>query len=79
MDSIVLAKKIDSILRCLNRIEQRLPKTAVDFFQDFDAQDVVVLNLTRAIQLSVDIATHIIACKNDVLPRTMSEAFVCLQ
>jgi len=38
-------KKIDSILRCLNRIQQRLPETEADFIKDYDAQDVVVLNL----------------------------------
>jgi len=66
-------------LRCLNRIEQRLPATQADFVQDFDAQDVVVLNLTRTIQMCVDIATHILATKDQALPSTMAEAFLSLQ
>jgi len=78
MDNIVLAKKVDSILRCLNRIEGRLPATEADFFKDYDAQDVVVLNLTRAIQMSVDIAMHILATKDGGVPNTMAEAFVGL-
>ena len=41
MDRIVLEKKIDSILRCLTRIEQRLPAKESEFIQDYDAQDVV--------------------------------------
>ena len=79
MDKIILEKKIDSILRCLIRIEGRLPETEADFFKDYDAQDVVVLNLTRAVQLSVDIATHIISTTNQAPPLTMAEAFISLE
>jgi uncharacterized protein YutE (UPF0331/DUF86 family) len=78
MDKIILDKKIDSILRCLVRIEQRLPVSIESFMEDYDAQDVVVLNITRAVQLSVDIATHILSTHNQVVPQTMSEAFTQL-
>lgn len=79
MDKRVIAKKIDSILRCLNRVQQRLPQTEADFLRDYDAQDVVVLNLTRAIQMSVDIATHLLAETNQAMPTTMAEAFTYLE
>ncbi|WP_428353522.1 type VII toxin-antitoxin system HepT family RNase toxin [Methyloprofundus sp.] len=79
MDKIVIAQKIDSVLRCLNRIQQRLPETEADFIKDYDAQDVVVLNLTRAIQMNVDIATHILANTNQAVPATMAEAFTSLE
>jgi len=79
MDKIILEKKIDSILRCLTRIEGRLPQSETDFFKDYDAQDVVVLNLTRAVQLSVDIATHILSTTNQAPPSTMAEAFLSLE
>ena len=75
MDEIILEKKIDSILRCLKRIDERLPSQETKFLLDYDAQDVVVLNITRAVQLSVDIATHILATTNQVVPTTMSDAF----
>ncbi len=78
MDRIILEKKIDSILRCLIRIEGRLPSHKKEFVLDYDAQDVVVLNLTRAVQLSVDIATHILAKSHQAVPATMSDAFVKL-
>ena len=78
MDKIILDKKIDSILRCLARIEQRLPSDEETFLEDYDAQDVVVLNITRAVQLSVDIATHILAAGNQGVPDTMSDAFIKL-
>jgi len=79
MDKMIIAKKIDSILRCLNRIQQRLPETEADFIKDYDAQDVVVLNLTRAVQMNVDIATHILANTDLAVPTTMAEAFTNLE
>ena len=78
MDRIILEKKIDSILRCLARIEERLPSQEEEFILDYDAQDVVVLNITRAVQLSVDIATHILATGHQAVPATMSDSFVKL-
>ena len=43
MDELVLEKKIDSILRCVERIESRTPNTNKAFLADLDAQDVVTL------------------------------------
>ncbi len=79
MDNLILEKKIDSIIRCLNRIDDRLPGNQHDFLKDLDAQDVVILNLTRAVQLSVDIATHILSTTNQPVPSTMAEAFSSLE
>ena len=79
MDKLILEKKVDSILRCLNRIDDRIPDSEYDFLRDFDAQDVVILNLTRAVQLSVDIATHILSTTNQPVPSTMAEAFISLE
>ena len=79
MDKLILEKKVDSILRCLNRIDGRIPDSEYDFLRDFDAQDVVILNLTRAVQVSVDIATHILSTTNQPVPSTMAEAFISLE
>ena len=79
MDELILEKKVDSILRCLNRIHDRIPDSEPEFLSDFDAQDVVILNLTRAVQISVDIATHILSTTNQPVPSTMAEAFVSLE
>jgi len=75
MDQIVLEKKMDAILRCIERIENKMPETRKMFLLDLDAQDVVVLNLTRAIQLSVDLAMHICGDSREAIPQTMGEAF----
>lgn len=78
MDELVREKKIDSLIRCIERIESRVPQTKKQFLADLDAQDVVVLNLTRAIQLCVDIAMHAIANTKANTPQTMSESFTIL-
>jgi len=46
---------------------------------DLDAQDVIVLNLTRAVQLSVDLAMYICVTSNMPVPQTMGESFEVLQ
>ncbi len=79
MDKLILEKKIDSILRCIQRIEERTPKKRELFIHDLDAQDVVVLNLTRIIQLCVDIAMHLIAQSNIETPQTMAQSFSRLE
>lgn len=78
MDQIIIEKKIDSILRCVKRIQTRLPETKEQFFNDLDAQDVVILNITRCVQLSVDIAMHLCVESSQAVPQTMSGAFDCL-
>ncbi len=79
MDKLVMEKKIDAILRCIERIDSRLPKDKQSFLKDLDAQDVIVLNLTRIIQLCVDIAMHLIARTDVEAPQTMSESFSKLE
>jgi uncharacterized protein YutE (UPF0331/DUF86 family) len=79
MDKIVLAQKLESLRRCLQRIEQKRPATIAALENDADLQDVIVLNLTRAVQLSVDIASHIVSQSNEPPPATMGESFSALE
>jgi uncharacterized protein YutE (UPF0331/DUF86 family) len=44
-----------------------------------DLQDIITVNLERAVQTSVDIASHIIADLEVPAPETMAEAFVILE
>ena len=46
--------------------------------EDADLQDIVVLNLTRCVQLCVDIASHLIAVSPEAAPATMGEALTTL-
>ena len=75
MDRQVIEQKIESLRRCLVRVKQKTPATAAELEQDPDAQDVITFNLTRAVQLSVDIGTHLIAGSDQPAPDTMGQTF----
>ena len=75
MDADVIAAKLESLRRCIARVEARCPATAATLAKDVDAQDIVALNLSRAVQLCVDLALHRISTGGDVAPATMGGAF----
>ena len=58
------------------RLEDRCPSNVEALQKDLDAQDILALNLTRAIQLCVDIASHWIAEHHELTsPITMGQSF----
>jgi uncharacterized protein YutE (UPF0331/DUF86 family) len=71
----LIAQKLESLQRCLARVQSRCPPTVELLSQDIDAQDVVVLNLSRAVGLCTDIALHLLAHRDLPVPKTMAEAF----
>lgn len=75
MDQLVVERKIESLRKCITRVEQRCPATLEELITDLDAQDVLVLNLTRSVQLCVDISMHILSTLNRPIPDTMGQAF----
>jgi uncharacterized protein YutE (UPF0331/DUF86 family) len=79
VDTLVLTQKLESLRRCLRRIEEKCPPQSDMLASDPDLQDIVVLNLTRAVQLCVDIASHIISGSNEISPVTMGDAFATLE
>lgn len=78
MVELVMDRKLDSLQRCLERVRERCPASVEALQQDIDAQDVLVLNLSRAVQLCVDIALHLLSQRRLALPDTMGQAFECL-
>lgn len=71
----VLNRKALSLIRCLDRIQLKAPRTARSLKTDFDAQDIVSVNLQRAVQLSVDIAANVLAEQGTEVPVRMRDAF----
>ena len=61
MDREVIEQKLESLRRCLQRIETKCPADVALLINDMDLQDIVALNLSREVQLSVDIGAHLIA------------------
>lgn len=75
MDIEVIEQKLESLRRCLQRIEEKCPATAEILTADFDSQDILALNLSRAVQLCVDIGAHIVSNRNVPPPATMGQTF----
>jgi uncharacterized protein YutE (UPF0331/DUF86 family) len=78
MDREVVEQKLESLRRCLRRIETRCPALAETLVADIDLQDIISLNLTRAVQISVDIGTHLISGMDVPPPDTMGQTFELL-
>ena len=78
MDSDVVLAKLDSLQRCVRRVEEKTPPDVDILIDDYDIQDIISLNLERAVQISVDIAAHILSATDLNTPATMSETFVAL-
>lgn len=78
MDRDVVEQKLESLRRCLLRLQDKCPADAETLLHDLDVQDIIALNLSRAVQISVDIAAHIIAGMNVTAPETMGQAFEVL-
>lgn len=75
MDRLILAEKLESLRRCVRRVEERRAESAEELAEDPDRQDIVSLNLTRAVQLCVDMAAHVLVDRSRPAPHTMGEAF----
>lgn len=75
MDREVIEQKLESLRRCLRRIADKCPPDAETLKRDPDLQDIIALNLTRAVQLCVDIGAHLIAGMEVPPPDTMGLTF----
>jgi hypothetical protein len=75
MDRLIVGRKLDSLQRCLARIASKRPSTVAQLEADIDLQDVLVLNLSRAVQICVNMAAHMLIDVPLPPPDTMGEAF----
>ena len=78
MDRQVIEQKLEALRRCLIRVGEKCPEESLLLEQDADLQDIVALNLTRAVQLCVDISAHLIAAREIPPPDTMGQSFDAL-
>ena len=73
MDAELILEKIESLRRCVQRVEDKRGDSVENLERDWDRQNIVMVNLTRAVQLCVDIAAHL---EHDgAPPDTMVEGF----
>jgi uncharacterized protein YutE (UPF0331/DUF86 family) len=78
MDPDVLRAKLESLERCVARIERRRPPSREVLGVDLDVQDIIVLNLERAVQLCVDAGAHLLADRDLPTPESMAAVFSAL-
>lgn len=79
MDEMLIFRKMESLGRCVDRIRSKRGFTHEELLGDFDLQDILSVNLQRAVQLSVDIALHVLSDCPGKLPDTMGQAFSALK
>lgn len=77
MERVVL-NKIESIERCIKRIKETVERADFDL-NNFDFQDIIILNLQRACQQSIDLAMYIVSNKKLGLPSNSRDAFIILK
>ena len=75
MDREVIEQKLESLRRCLQRVAEKCPSDPDKLGRDPDLQDIVTLNLSRAVQLCVDLGAHFIADLDLSPPDTMGQTF----
>ena len=78
MDYDIILSKLESLGRCISRIEEKRPDSSSLLLQDYDLQDIISLNLERAVQTSVDIASYLIADMDGKPLATMGESFIMI-
>jgi uncharacterized protein YutE (UPF0331/DUF86 family) len=76
VDKALITNKLESLMRCVRRIEAKRPNSIETLFQDFDIQDILVLNIERAVQLCVDICIHWISSLGRPAPQSMAAVFI---
>lgn len=77
-DRDVVLAKVASIQKCLERIRD-VTSLDPESLDDINRQDIFVLNLQRAIQASIDLASHIVASEGLGLPETVRGNFALLR
>jgi uncharacterized protein YutE (UPF0331/DUF86 family) len=79
MDKEIISAKIETLRRCLQRIRDKTPVSAALLLQDQDLQDIISVNLERAVQTCVDLSSHIISESDLPAASSMADAFDTLQ
>lgn len=74
LDRDVLIVKLAQLHDAITRVESKRPDTLDRLLADRDLQDIVAKNLERAVQVSIDIATHL-ATMNGMAPQAAGESF----
>ena len=78
VDVEVIKQRLNQLSTSINKIERFKEISLEEFLKDDIIQDVVEYNLFIAINMMIDIATHIVVDNNMGNPETLGEAFSIL-
>jgi uncharacterized protein YutE (UPF0331/DUF86 family) len=76
VDRDLVLAKIDTLERCLTRIEHARSRPGLE---PLDRQDITVLNLQRAVQAMIDLAAHVVARESMGVPDDLAASFDLLK
>lgn len=79
MQDDIILNKIETIKRCIGRINEEYQGFEQEFYTSYTKQDSIILNLERLSQASIDVATHIVRVKKLGIPQTSRDVFVLLE
>lgn len=75
MDKEVLETKLEALIRCIHRIKDQNISTLEELESNLDKQEIIILNLQRAVQICIDIGNHILLDYQTPTPSTMADTF----
>ena len=73
----IILNKIATVEQCLRRVKEKYSGELCDL-EHIDNVDIIVLNLQRACQASIDLANHICASKKLGIPQGSADVFKIL-
>ncbi len=74
-----VARKIATLVRCIERARAELSQAGQGFAADFTRQDAAILNVTRACEAAIDLANMVVRAKRLGVPGDAREAFSLIQ
>ncbi|MGL4949158.1 MAG: type VII toxin-antitoxin system HepT family RNase toxin [Anaeroplasmataceae bacterium] len=78
MRNDVIINKIETIKRCVARIEEEYSNDSKNL-ENYTKQDSIILNLQRMCEATLDLAMHFIKIKKLEIPQTSKQAFDILE
>lgn len=78
VDRNVVAAKLAVVDRCMARIED-VQTGQNRVLLPVDVDDITAINLQRAVQAAIDLATHVVSTESYGMPDSTADAFTLLQ
>ena len=75
----VVINKTQSMQRCIARAREEYETAGKDFATNVTHQDAAVLNITRACELTIDLANHLIKTRKLGIPTDSRQSFELLE